>query len=144
MWSLLPMRPECWLWSALFPNYYVMYTSSWNCQMLAAEKLLPGQAAWVSLPSMVTIKPTGPLSSSWAGQDANRGQHSSFLPHPLLQPRCTVLSHLCVTKNTWHPRGNIVKKDAKSLLLSSYLGPGPLATSADTATIAPPFILPYS
>ncbi len=50
MWSVLPMRPkgpECWLWSVTFPNYYVLYTSSWNWQMLSADQLLPGQAAWV-------------------------------------------------------------------------------------------------
>ncbi len=82
---------------------------------------------------MVKITPAGPLSSSWAGQDANRGQHSGFLPQPLLQYMCTVHSHLCVTRNTWHPRGNIVKEDAKSFLQSSYLGPAPLATTADTA-----------
>ncbi len=94
---------------------------------------------------MVKVKPTGPLSSSWAGQDANQGQHSSFLPHlsvpPLLQYRCTVHSHLCGSRNTWHPRANIVKKDPKSFLLSSYLGPAPLAT---TATMAPPCIFSYS
>jgi hypothetical protein len=33
-------------------NYYVLYTISWNCQMLAAEQLLQGQAEWVSLPSV--------------------------------------------------------------------------------------------
>ena len=103
--------------------------------MLSADQLLPGQAAWVALPSAHhgKIKLTGPLSSSWASQDANQGQHSSFLPHlsvlPLLQYRCTVHSHLCGTQNTWHPRGNIVKEDPKSFLLSSYLGPAPLATS---------------
>ncbi len=45
-------------------------------------------------PIMVKISPTWPLSYSWAGQDANQVQHSSFLPHlsvpPLLQYRCTV------------------------------------------------------
>ncbi len=36
------------------------------------------------------------------------------------------------------------KEDPKSFLLSSYLGPTPLAATADTATMAPPFILSYS
>jgi hypothetical protein len=31
-------------------------------------------------------------------------------------------------------------QDPKSFLLSSYLGPAPVATTADTATMAPPFI----
>ncbi len=30
---------------------YVLYTSNWNYQMLAAEQLLAGQAAWVALPN---------------------------------------------------------------------------------------------
>jgi hypothetical protein len=45
---------------------------------------------------------------------------------------------------THDPRGNIVKEDPKSFLLSSYLVPAPLATTADTATMDPPFILIYS
>ncbi len=55
-------------------------------------------------PIMVKISPTRPLFYSGASQDANQGQHSSFLPHlsvpPLLQNRCTVHSHLCGTQNT--------------------------------------------
>ncbi len=34
-------------------------------------------------------------------------------------------------------------EDAKSFLLSSYLGSAPLATTADTATMAPPLLLSY-
>jgi hypothetical protein len=145
MWSLLPMRPECWLWSASFPNYYVIPAAGIvRCSQLSSSCQVRQHGFPFPAPIMVIIKSTGPLSSSWAGQDTNRGQHSSLLPRPLLQSRSTVHSYLRVTQNTWHPRGNIVKKDAKSFLLSSYLGPGPLATSADTATMAPPFILPYS
>ncbi len=118
----------CWLWSVSFPNYYVLYTSSWNCQMLSAEQLLPDQAARVALPNAhhgknktywATI-----LQLSWSGRQSRSTLQLSasyVCPPPLLQYRCTVHSHLCGTKNTWHPRGNIVKKDPKSFLLSSYL-----------------------
>jgi hypothetical protein len=33
-----------------------------------------------------------------------------------------------------------VMEDTKSFLLSSFLGPVPLATTTDTATMAPPFL----
>jgi hypothetical protein len=35
-------------------------------------------------------------------------------------------------------------EDAEFILLSSYLGPAPLATTTDTDTMAPPFLLSYS
>jgi hypothetical protein len=95
---------------------------------------------------MVKISAIGPLSSSRAGQDANQGQHSSFLPHlsvpppPPLKYRCNVHSHLYGTQNTWQPRRYIVMEDAKSFFLSFYLGPSLLATTADTATMAPTFL----
>ncbi len=63
---------ECWRWSASCPNYYSMcctYTNSWNCQMLAAEQLLPGQSQHGLLfPAsiMVKIAPTGSLSSRYS------------------------------------------------------------------------------
>jgi hypothetical protein len=75
-------RLECWRWSA--KNYYVLYISSWNCQMLTAEQLLAGQAAWVAHQAiMVNSTSIGPLSSSSASQDANQGQHSRFVPRCL-------------------------------------------------------------
>ncbi len=61
---------------------------------------------------MVKIKPTRPLSSSWAGQDANQGEHSSFLPHlpvpPLLQYRCTVQ---CTQPPPWHTEHMTSKRE---------------------------------
>jgi hypothetical protein len=65
-----------------------------------------------------------------------------FYPHDWMYARKQRLQ-LCVLCVA-HPRGNIVKEDPKSFLLSSYLGPAPLATAADTGTMAPPFILSYS
>ncbi len=49
IWSVLSMRLEYWRQTASCPNYYLLYTSSWNCQRLAAEHLLAGQAARVAL-----------------------------------------------------------------------------------------------
>ena len=113
-----------------------------KCSQLTSSFQVRQHGLSFPVPIMVKIKPTGPLSSSWTGQDTNQGQYSSFVPHlsvpPLLQYRYTVHSLLCGTQNTWHPRGNIVKEDPKSFLMSSYLGPAPLATTADTATMAPP------
>ncbi len=97
-------------------------------------------------PIMVKIKATGPLSSSWAGQDANQGQHSSFLPH-MSVPFSSNTGVLYTATSAAHRTHDIqeeVKEDPKSFLLSSYLDPAPLATTADTATMAPPFILSYS
>ncbi len=42
-------RLECWRGSASCPNYNILFTSGWNCQMLKAEQLLPGKAVWVAL-----------------------------------------------------------------------------------------------
>jgi hypothetical protein len=62
----LPMRPKARVLAliSVMPKILcaVQYSSSWNCQMLAAEQLLPGQAAWVALQAsiMVKIAPTGP------------------------------------------------------------------------------------
>jgi hypothetical protein len=52
--AFFPIRPKARVLSrsASCPNLYVLYTSSLNCQMLAAEQLLPGLAAWVALPLM--------------------------------------------------------------------------------------------
>jgi hypothetical protein len=49
MWSVLPKRPKARVLALISAmpklQYYVLHTSSWNCQMLAAEQLLAGQAA---------------------------------------------------------------------------------------------------
>ncbi len=152
MWSVFPMRPKARvlaLISVIPKLLYAVYQQRISkCSQLTSSCQVRQHGLPFPAPIMVKIKPTGPLSSSCAGQDADQGQHSCFLPHlsvpPLLQYRCIVHSHLCGTQNTWHPRANIVKEDPKSVLLSSYLGPAPLATTADTATMAPPFILSYS
>ncbi len=75
---------ESWLWSVSCPNNFVLYISSWNFQMLAAEQLLAGQAAWVALPSIhhgknhsywATI-----LQLSWPGRES--GSNPFFCPPP--------------------------------------------------------------
>jgi hypothetical protein len=90
--------------------------------MLAAEQLLPGQAAWIAFPAsiMVKITPTGPLSS-------NQGQHSSFLFH-LSDPPPPLLIQAYTEHMT--SKRVIVMEDAKYFLLSPYLGPAPLATTS--------------
>jgi hypothetical protein len=70
-----------------------MYTRSWNCQMLAAEQLLPDQAAWVAFPSVhhgknhsywATI-----LQLSWSGRQSRSTLWLSASPSPPIQVYCT-------------------------------------------------------
>jgi hypothetical protein len=60
------MRPEARVLAlfSVMPKILSAVYHSWNSQMLAAEQLLPGQAAWVALQAsiMVKITPSGPLS----------------------------------------------------------------------------------
>jgi hypothetical protein len=52
---------------SVLPNYYLLYTSSWNFQMLTAEQLLPGHRQHgLPFPAsiMVKITLTEPLSTS--------------------------------------------------------------------------------
>jgi hypothetical protein len=120
-------RLKCWHWSVSCPNYYVLYIMSWNFQMFAAEQLLAGQAAWVALPCVHHGKNNSYWATihklSWSGHQikVNTLAVCLFCRPSASIYRCTVRSHLCGTWNTWHPRGNIVKEEAKSFLLSSYL-----------------------
>jgi hypothetical protein len=51
MWSVLPKKPRVLTLISGMPKLlYVMYTSSWNYQMLPAEQILACQTAWVALP----------------------------------------------------------------------------------------------
>ncbi len=106
MWSIFTNETEVLALISVMPKLIVPYTSNWNCQMLSADQLLPGQAAWAALPSAhhgknLTYWATI-LQLSWSGRQSR--SHSSFLPHlsvpPLLRYRCTVHSHLCGTQNT--------------------------------------------
>ncbi len=68
MWSVLPMRSQARVLAliSVMPKLVcaVYQQLRWNCQILAAEQLLPGQATWVALQAsiMVKITPSGPLS----------------------------------------------------------------------------------
>ncbi len=145
MWSVLPMRPKTRVLAliSVIPKLLCAVYQQLElpkCSQLTSYFQVRQQGLPFPTPIMVKIKPTGPLSSTWAGQDASQGQHSK-LPASFV---CRVHSHLCGTQNTWHPRANLVKEDPKSFLRSSYLSPAPLATTANTATMTPPFILSYS
>jgi hypothetical protein len=64
-----------------------------KCSQLTSSFQVRQHGLPFPMPIMVKNKPTGPLSSSWAGQDANQGQHSSFLPHlsvPLSSNTCVL------------------------------------------------------
>jgi hypothetical protein len=73
---------------------YVLYTSNWNYQMLAAEQLLAGQAAWVALPNFHHGKNNSYkdtiLQLSWSGSQLLR-------PEPV---HCKVGPHRIGTHNT--------------------------------------------
>jgi hypothetical protein len=83
----LPMRPNARVlgWSVSCQSYYVLYISIWNCQMLAAEQLLPGQTAWVALPSIHHGKNQSYLAIifqlSWSGRESRW-----TLPHLPVHP----------------------------------------------------------
>ena len=71
-----------------------------RCSQLSSSYQVRQHELPFPVPIMVKITPTEQLSFSWAGQDANQGQHSSFLPHLSVPPpprkhRCTVHSHPC-------------------------------------------------
>jgi hypothetical protein len=93
----LPMRPKARVLAliSVMPKLISSVYQQLDCQMHTAEQLLPVQAAWVALPSahQVKITPTGPLPSSWAGQDANQGQHSSLICLSPLPPLNTGVLH---------------------------------------------------
>ncbi len=106
MWSVLPMRPKARVLAliSVIPKLllYVLFTSSWNCQMLAAEQLLAGQAALVALPSAHHGKnPTywaAILQLSWSGRQSRPTLQlsASFVCPPLKYS--IVNSNLCDTQ----------------------------------------------
>jgi hypothetical protein len=53
MWSLLPMRPEARVLTlvSVIPKLLCDEYQQLELPMLAAEQLLPGQAAWGAIPS---------------------------------------------------------------------------------------------
>ncbi len=151
MWSVLPMRPKA----------RVLALISVIPKLLCAvyqQLELPNALSWPALsssdsmgcpfptPFMVKIKPTGSLSSSWASQDANQGQYSSFLPHMSSSPPPIQYCAQPPLRHTEHmtSKREYSKGRSQIFLAASSLGPAPLATTADTTTMAPPLILSYS
>jgi hypothetical protein len=110
MLSLLPMRSKVRvlaLISVLPKLLDVLDTSSGNRQMLAAEQLLPGLAAWVALPVSNMVKILGHYPPAESIRMPIKVNTLSFCliclsPPPPLKFRCTVHrhSHLCSTQNT--------------------------------------------
>jgi hypothetical protein len=118
------------------------YISSWNCQMLSTDQLLSGKAAWVALPSAHH----GKNQTYWATilQPAEMVRTPvkvttlafcliCLYPPPPIQVYCSQPP----LRHTKHMTYKSKYSKGRSFLPSSYLGPAPLATTAESHNGSP-------